>query len=106
MLEIRNIRSAEVVECGHPARRAHAAVRGENVDIYSRRSVQNVNIYSGATELMSTSIPVGEPKMSTSIRAEAPAADVAREQPGNPDGVGFGHGFQRAEGRILRFDGV
>jgi len=44
--EIRIIRVEKVAESGHLARLAHAAGRRENVDIYSRRSVQNVNIYS------------------------------------------------------------
>jgi len=46
VLEICNIRSAEVEESGHRARRAHAAGRRENVDIYSLQSAQNVDIYS------------------------------------------------------------
>ena len=44
--------------------------------------------------------------MLTSIRAEAPAEDAAREQPGNPDGVQIRVGARREEGRILRFGGV
>jgi len=104
--EIRNIRMEKVEESGHSARCAHAVVRGENVDIYSRRSVQNVNIYSRDGTQNVNIYSFRRSKMLTSIRVEAPAADVAREQPGNPDGVQIRTWVQRAEGRILRFGSV
>jgi len=53
---------------------------------------------SGAKIL--TSIPAGASKMLTSIRAETPAADVAREQPGKPDGIGFRHAFSARRGEF------